>query len=277
MAATPLPDLLAVLDLEPGAPGHFRGRNLSAAGGGKVVYGGQLLAQAVVAASRAVPGKDVKSLHAVFVTGAEPVRPMDLSVEVMHAGRSFASATVDAGQEGRLCMRALVLLDSAGEELARHADPMPAVDGPELAVPSAGAGAVEEVRIVGGVDLSTPDVTGPAELFAWVRFPGAPDDDALDRALLAYASEPLFFGTALRPHAGLGQAMVYTELVPAVVTHHLTYHDRLRASEWFLLALSSPHVGRGRIFGSGSVFTGDGRLVASVTQENQLRRMPRRA
>jgi acyl-CoA thioesterase len=56
-----------------------------------------------------------------------------------------------------------------------------------------------------------------------------------------------------------------------VITHSVTFHDRFLASEWLLMALSSPHVGRGRIFGTGDVFTEDGRLVASITQENQLR------
>ncbi len=269
--------LVDVLQLDQVGEGRFIAQNLIGAGNGRVVFGGQILAQMAMAGALAVPDKSVKSLHAMFVRGADPVEPLLIEVEVHHSGRMYASTSVTVGQAAGLCARALVLLDAPDTELARHADPMPDVDGPEPAPATARrAGEVGELQIVGDVDLSNADETGPPELFAWRRFPGAPDDDATSRALLAYASEPLLFPTALRPHGGLSQASSSTEIIPAVITHGITYHDQFSASEWLLLALWSPHVGRGRIFGTGNVFTHDGRLVASITQENQLRPVRRR-
>lgn len=271
MTTAELSELVDVLHLDRVAERSFLGRHLTAAGGGRVVFGGQLLAQTVMAASAAVPDKAVKSLHAVFLKGADLQEPVEISVDVLRAGSAFASTSVSVRQGGTRCVEALVLLDVAGEELARHASPMPPVVGPELATPLHGPGGVEEVRVVGGVDLGDRAATGPAELRLWTRFAGAPDEEPIGRALLAYASEPFFFGTALRPHDGFSQAMAYRELFPAVVTHTVTYHDSWPPSSWLLHDLAVPHLGRGRIFGSSSVFASDGRLVASVTQENQLR------
>ncbi|HEY3941957.1 MAG TPA: acyl-CoA thioesterase domain-containing protein [Acidimicrobiales bacterium] len=264
--------LVEVLRLEPQGDGRFVARNHPGSGGGRVVFGGQILAQMVAAAAQAVPDKAVKSLHAIFVRGGELAEPLGISVEVHHQGRLYASATVTVGQAAGLCARALVLLDAADVELARHAEPMPAVDPPpEARAGDADPRTVGEQQIAGGVDLSEEGENGPPELLAWRRFPGAPDEPAISQALLAYASEPLLFGAALRPHAGLSPAMSYREVIPAVITHSVTYHDQFSAADWMLLSVRSPHLGRGRIFGTGDVFSQDGRLIASFTQENQLR------
>jgi len=239
--------------------------------GGRVVFGGQLLAQMIMAAAGSVPDKTVKSLQAVFVRSASPEHPVTFDVEVMHSGRLYASTTVSVSQGDRLCARALVLLDAADVELARHAAPFPDVGGPDSAGPLRPGLGGAEMRFVGGVNLDDPDDVGPPELDVWTRFRGAPDDDALNRALLAFATEPLFFAASLRPHAGLRQAAVYSEVIPAVITHSVYFHAPVRASEWMLLHLTSPHLGRGRIYGHGSVFDVDRQLVASANQENQLR------
>ena len=267
------PELLDALRLERLPDGRYRGTH-AAGGGGRVVFGGQLLAQVVMAAAAAVPDKSVKSVQVVFVRGASLEEPVTLGVELMHSGRLYSSATVDVRQGDRLCVRALVLLDRPDVELARHGPEMPVVDGPEGSTPAAAfALGGAEIRIAGNVDLDDRAVTGPPQVSVWVRFPGAPPGEALSRALLAYACEPFFFGASLRPHPGLSQASAYREVVPAVLTHSLHYHAPFSASEWLLLDLGSPHVGRGRIYGCGSVFTLGGELVASVNQENQLRPM----
>lgn len=265
-----LADLLEVLQLRARADGRYEAHHVRLEGL-RTVFGGQLLAQIVIAAGHSIPDKSVKSVQAVFVSGASLDEPAILDVETMHSGRLYSSTTVSVRQGDRLCARALVLLDRADVELARHTDPMPAVDGPGAATRlSRGMGGAE-MWVVGDVDLDDATATGAPELAVWVRFDGAPEDDTLSRALLAFASEPYFFGTALRPHAGLSQAMAYRGVIPSVLTHSLYFHAPYSPSRWLLFRLRSPHMGRGRIYGYGAAFTEDGDFVASINQENQLR------
>ncbi|HUZ11215.1 MAG TPA: acyl-CoA thioesterase domain-containing protein [Acidimicrobiales bacterium] len=264
------PELAAALRLQKLPDGRYRGTH-AGGGGGRVVFGGQLLAQIVMAAADAAPDKSVKSVQVIFVRGASLDEPVTLEAELMHAGRLYTSATVSVRQGARLCVRALVLLDRADVELARHGPAMPAVGGPDASSRAVRTTGGAEMRIVGDVDLDDPAATGPPELAVWVRFDAVPSGDAISRALLAFACEPFFFGTSLRPHQGLSQASAYRQLIPAVLTHSLFFHAPFSASDWLLLDLTSPHVGRGRIYGYGSVFTVDGVFVASINQENQLR------
>jgi len=270
---TELKDLLDVLELEPAGEGRYLARNFGAGPGG-VVFGGQLLAQAVVAAAATDPAKEVKSLHTVFARGGALDAPLDVDVDVMHQGRAFGSVTVTFSQAGRLCSRSLVLLSAAEPDLIRHGAPFPQMDGPEAAAASAHGGDWWEIRTVGGVDISDPDAVGPAELFVWTRFPGAPEDVTTSRALLSYATDGFLIGTAMRPHAGVGQALAHVSISTSVVSHTLTFHEPFDAGQWLLLAQESPYAGRGRSYGRGNVFTRDGALVASFVQENMIRDFP---
>ena len=268
-----LSGLLDVLKLEEVEPGRYRAQNFGE-GPGMVVFGGQLLAQAVVAAATVDPGKEVKSLHTIFARGAAIDKALDVDVDVMQSGRAFASATVTFSQEGRLCCRSLALLSAAEPDLIRHALPLPVTDGPEQAAASSHGGSWWEIRTVDGVDISDPDAVGPAELSVWIRFPGAPDDLTTNRALLAYATDGFLIGTAMRPHPGVGQALSHVTISTTVLTHTLTFHEPFDAGSWLLLAQESPYAGRGRSYGRGNVFTEDGRLVASFVQENMIRDFP---
>jgi acyl-CoA thioesterase len=267
-----LEELCAALTLRPTGEGRFAGHSVKF-GELSSVFGGQLLAQVVMAADRTVPDKTVKSMHVVFVRPATLDAPLSFEVDLMHSGRLYSSATVSVLQRGRLCARALVLLDTADEELAAHSSPPPRAAHPAQGGVRSMWGAAE-ICIVGDVDLNDLSASGPPELQVWVRFDGAPGDDGCNRALLAYASEPYFFGAALRPHAGLSQSLANTRIVPAVITHSVTFHTAPAAAEWLLLDITSPHVGRGRIYGHASVFSETGAFVASVSQENQLRPVP---
>src|SRR5215212_4349488 len=111
MTAT-IDDLLGALALEPADGGGFTAANVDLTGGA-VVFGGQLLAQSIVAAATVDPGKEVKSVHTVFARGASLDRPLAISVDVMATGRTFASCAVTIGQDDRVCTRSLVLLDAA--------------------------------------------------------------------------------------------------------------------------------------------------------------------
>ncbi|HMQ28944.1 MAG TPA: thioesterase family protein, partial [Acidimicrobiales bacterium] len=212
----------------------------------------------------------------VFARGAVPGTPPDVTVEDMHGGRASASATVTPSQGDRLCTRALVLITADEPDFIHHADPAPAVGAPPEA-PASGGPDEWQVQIVGDVDISDPDLVGPAELDVWTRFPGAPDDVLTAQAALAFASDGFLIGTAMRPHAGVGQSQAHRTLATGVVSHTLTFHEPFPADDWLLLAHRSPHAGHGRSYGRADVFTPAGALVASYVQDAMLRPMPDRS
>jgi acyl-CoA thioesterase len=264
---------LEALALEATAPDRYRGVNLAAGDG--PVYGGQLLAQSIVAALRGHDGMSVKTLHTVFARAARPDLALDLAVEPMHAGRTFASSTVTISQQDRLCTRSLVLLHAPDEDLLRHGDAPSRPSGPEEAEPLGGTSGAWEIRVAGGVDIDDPDAVGPAELDVWTRFAGAPHDPAIGQALLAFATDGFLIATAMRPHRGVGQAQAHRTLATGVISHTLTFHEPCTAGEWLLLSQRSPYAGRGRSYGRADVFRTDGQLVASFVQDAMIRPMTR--
>jgi acyl-CoA thioesterase len=269
-----LDDVLAVLDLESLGDGRFVAQHLDEGHG--VVFGGQLLAQTVVAAARTVPDKEILSLHNVFARGADPAQPLAVAVETIQSGRAFASVTVTTSQERGVCTRAQVLLHAPDDDLIRHADPAPrvAAEGPET-LAARPEGGWWDIRVVGDVDLADPEAVGPADLQVWSRVPGAPDDRVTSQALLAYASDGFLIGTAMRPHAGIGQSMAHQTISTTVVTQTLTFHEPFHAGTWLLLDHHSSYAGRGRSHGRADVFTAGGALVASYSQDNMIRDFPR--
>ena len=263
--------ILDVLDLEPTGPNRYRGANLAEGPG--VVFGGQLMAQSLVAGLQGTEGKTVRTMHTVFARSATPDHPVEVLVDPMHSGRTFASATVTISQLDRVCTRSLVLLDAGDEDVIRHADRPARASTPAEAVLAGGMLDAWEVRMVGGVDLADPDAVGPAELDVWTRFVGAPDDPATGQALLAFASDGFLIGTAMRPHPGVGQAQAHHTLSTGVISHTLTFHEPFVAGDWLLLSQRSPYAGSGRTYGCGQVFGQDGQLVASFVQDGMVRAM----
>jgi acyl-CoA thioesterase II len=268
-----LADVLAALDLSETGDGTFTAGHIDTGHG--VVFGGQLLAQSIVAASRAVPDKELLSLHTVFARGGAFDEPLTITVETLQSGRAFASVSVTTSQSRGVCTRSTALLHAPDADRIRHADAMPAVAGPD----ESAARPHEpfwDIRIVGDVDISDPAApTGPPELPVWVRFPGAPADDvAVNQALLGYASDGFLIATAMRPHEGIGQAMAHVSVSTTVLTQTLTFHERFSADGWLLLDQRSTYAGRGRSHGGANVFTHAGTLVASFSQDNMIRDMP---
>src|SRR3954447_8780803 len=129
-----LKNFLAVLELRPARDGEADGGRRVArftAGsldeGHGVVFGGQLLAQTVVAGASSMPDKEVKSLHTVFARGASMSAPLEIDVEVLHQGRALGSASVTIHQGDRICTRSTVLLQAPDPDLIRHQPTMPEV------------------------------------------------------------------------------------------------------------------------------------------------------
>jgi acyl-CoA thioesterase-2 len=264
-----LADLLAAFQLEPVGEGRFVGQN--APNGRDVIFGGQLLAQTIAAATASQPGKEVKTVHAIFARGGDMRSPVDIDVDTMHSGRSFGSATVTVRQGDRLCARSLVLLHAPEPDAIRHGDAAPEVAPPDDTTARSFEFDEWRISIVGNVDLSDPDDVGPPELPVWTRFEGAPDDLLTNQELLAYATDGFLIGTAMRPHAGVSQGMAHVTLSTGVVSHTLTFHEPFSAASWLLLAHEAPYAGRGRTYGRAHVFSEDGRLVASFVQDGMVR------
>lgn len=256
--------ILESFRLEPTGPGRWCAGHAEMGHG--VVFGGQLLGQALVAAADGHDGKRPKTIHTVFARGASPEAPVELAVDPVHSGRAFASSSVTISQGERVCARALVLLTAEEPDFIRHAEPAPGLAPP---VDALGDG-TWQVRVVGDVDIADPDAVGPAELDVWTRFDGATGDPLLDQALLAFATDGFLIGTAMRPHDGVGQAQAHRTVSTGVITHTLTFHEPVDAGSWTLLRHRSPYAGHGRSYGSADVFGASG-LVASFVQDAMIR------
>jgi acyl-CoA thioesterase II len=235
-----LADLLAVFDVQAiagdaGAPQYVgssesRGRN--------VVEGSQLLGQAMVAASKALPGRTVRSAHGLFAAAVDPAGPIEFTVTPVRAGRSFASAVVTIGQGDRACATATILLDRPGADVIRHDQPgqlrgSGAALGPEAAFPTAiNPVPFRDLRIEGVRDHNSPDELGPPVLDAWLRYNAVPDRDDLRRALLTHYTGDLSIATAMRAHAGIGTAQAHVTVSTAVMTIGVTFHDPVEWDGW---------------------------------------------
>jgi len=241
--------------------------------GHNVVFGGQLMGQSIMAAVAGKEGMYAKTLHIVFARAAKPELPVEIEVEPMHGGRTFASTTVTIRQGDRLCTRGIVLLTTDDDDLISHGEPMPDAGDPLDATPSKGSSDAWEIRYAGGVDINDPALVGPAELDVWTRFVGAPTDPAMGQALLAFATDGFCIATAMRPHEGVGQSLAHRTISTGVISHTITFHEPVDASGWMLLHNTSPYAGRGRAYGRGDAFSADGRHVASFVQDSMIRPM----
>ena len=279
-----LDDLLGILDLEELEVNIFRGANRDI-GSGRV-FGGQVLAQALVAAGRTVePDRTAHSLHSYFILPGDLAAPIVYFVERLRDGRSFTTRRVTAIQHGHAIFEMLASFHVAEPGIA-HQDAMPDVPPPESVerdldrlraavarVPLSHRTYFTQER---PIDLRTVDPTDPfrperrpARRSVWLRTSGTMPGDAPlpHQSVLAYASDYGILGTALLPH---GLAFGPT-LQAATLDHAIWFHRPFRADEWLLYVTDSPSADGALAFARGSVFARDGRLVASVTQEGLLR------
>jgi acyl-CoA thioesterase len=266
---------LDALDLRRTGDSSFEACSV-ALGGGRPVFGGQLLGQVVMAAAAVQPDKLVRTAQVMFPRTGDTGRPLTVTVDPIHLGRTMATVGVSVTQGDRHVCRATVLLDSDEADVMRHAAPFPDTGGPQLATPAPElAGSGSELRLAGGVDLAAVAPAGPPELFAWVRWPSAPAGDrARNHALAAWYTDSLIIGAAMRPHDGVGMGMAHESLSTGVVTHTLTFHEAFDAADWHLVSNESSYAGGGRVYGTGRIHTSDGRLVASFVQDAFVRTFP---
>jgi len=255
-------------------------------GGVGRVFGGQVIAQALQAAQRSVEGdKAAHSLHAYFMRAGDENFPIVYRVVRDFEGRSFATRRVIAMQKGRpiLNMAASFQLP---EEGLHHQEGMPDVPPPEdLRSEQELRREIEqqvpeklrrfflrarpiEIRPVAPRNWFRPE-PGEAVQHSWFRVAAPlPDDPALHRAMLAYASDMTLLGTAMLPH---GVSWMTGEIQTASLDHALWLHEPFRFDDWLLYTTDSPWSGHARGFNRGRIYTRDGRLVASAAQEGLIR------
>ncbi len=280
-----LESLVRILDLEQLEINLFRG--LSPQIGWQRVYGGQVLGQALVAAVRTVdPARIAHSLHAYFLLPGDPSVPIIYEVERIRDGGSFTTRRVKGIQHGK-AMFSMSVSFQKPEAGFDHQTPMPDVPAPED-LPSERDLARQLLERVPEnmrqywqrerpiemrpVDLSRYLVAKPrtAAQHIWLRANGKlPDTHALHQCVLAYASDFTLLDTALIAH---GKLMFDADIQLASLDHALWFHRPFRADEWLLYVQDSPSASGARGFCRGSIYTRDGVLVASVTQEGLMRR-----
>ena len=281
-----LRELVAQLDLETLEVNLFRGSSRDL--GGRSVFGGQVIGQAIVAATRTIEGRVPHSLHAYFLLPGDINAPIVYEVDRIRDGGSFSARRIQAIQHGRPIL-SMIASFQVPEEGLEHQVPMPDVPPPEALrstaelIPEwiAAAGEVHprilaslaraevlEFRPVYPWNPLKPEVTEPRQAI-WFRIgQNLPDDPMLHRCLLAYASDFNLVGTALRPH---GKSWYSPDMVVASLDHALWFHRDLRVDDWLLYWMDSPSTQGSRGMTRGQVFDRKGRLVASVAQEGLLR------
>ncbi len=262
--------MMAVFDIEPDGPHRFIGE--SDGGTRHIVDGSQLLGQAVVAASKTFPRHSVRTAHAVFVRAADDERPLVFSVDVLHEGRTFASAIVSAIQGDRRCASITVLLDVGQESVIDHTAPIPDVGSPADAVPFDMPMTGRQLRLVGLVDPDDPAEFGGPTIDAWLHYDKYPAREDLAKALIAHFTGHLSISTTMRAHPGIGTAMAHESVSTGVMVISMTFHEPVIWAGWILYHHESTQVGRGMTYVRGQVFTEQGALIASFTQDGMIRK-----
>jgi acyl-CoA thioesterase-2 len=279
-----LDELLDLLDLEALEVNLYRG--FSPPEQRIRVFGGQVAAQALVAAGRTVADgagieRPVHSLHAYFLRPGDPKIPIIYQVDRIRDGRSFTTRRVAAIQRGEAIFH-LSASFHAPEEGVTHQEQVPEVPDPETLptwpeLMAAHAEALGEwylrprpvdARHIGQPIRTIPDSPArPPVHRMWFRADGrVPDDPLLHACLVAYASDMTLLDTIMAPHG-----LIWDQGSQASLDHAMWFHRPFRADEWLLYDQRSPTAAGARGLATGSIFTRDGALVVSVVQEGLLR------
>lgn len=276
-------ELLSLLDIERIEVNLFRG--FSPDDGMKRVFGGQVIAQALVAAYRTVENRVCHSLHAYFIRPGDPTVPILYEVDRSRDGKSFATRRVVAIQHGEQIFN-LAASFQVPENGFTHQSSAPNVKKPdelksedELRAMAKDAIPKEyqkqfarprpiELKPVNPRAMISPEKSEPLK-HMWLRARGKVGDDvALQQCLLAYASDMGILDTATKPH---GVNWFTGGVQMASLDHAMWFHEPFNIENWLLYAMDSPSASGARGFNRGEVFTEDGKLVASVVQEGLIR------
>jgi acyl-CoA thioesterase II len=236
-----------------------------------VVEGTQVLAQAIMAAAKRFADKSVRSAQAVFSRAVNLGAPVELVIDVVHEGRSTATAIVSAQQNDRRCMTMTIFADVPSDDVIRHHLPRPDVAPPADANLSAMPMIGRELRLVDVVDVNSPDEVGPPELYAWLHYDPIPTRDDLAKALIAYFTGHLGISTTMRAHQGIGTSQAHLTVSTAPMTITVSFHEPVRWDGWLLYTHESTQVGAGMSYVRGAVHSEEGELLASFAQDAMIR------
>jgi len=281
-----LDDLLHLLKLECIEDNIFRGESRDI--GSPRVFGGQVLGQALRAASATVEDRQVHSLHAYFLRAGDVNASIVYNVDRARDGRSFSNRRVVAIQHGRQIFNMTASFQKPETGL-EHQAPMPEVPGPDTLsdireLTNAVLDKIPEkmrryftherpfhLRPVESIALLSAEKTEPRQ-HIWVRATGPlPDDPEVHRNLLAYVSDYQLVATATLPH---GIRFEHGNVQLASLDHAMWFHRPFRLDEWLLYSMESPNAGDARGLARGQFFSTDGKLVASTAQEGLIRIWP---
>ncbi|MCG7373814.1 MULTISPECIES: acyl-CoA thioesterase II [Pseudomonas] len=283
--STVLDDLVALLSLESIEENLYRGRSQDL--GFPQLFGGHVLGQALSAASQTVDAsRQVHSLHGYFLRPGDVTIPVVYEVDRVRDGGSFTTRRVTAIQKGKpifFCSASFQGLEPGFE----HQSEMPDVPDPDSLASELDyiqqfaqfipeptrekllAPKPIEIRPVKVTHPFDPEPTAPSR-HVWFRANGQlPDNPALHRYLLAYASDFNLLPTSLLPH---GISYWNKEMQVASLDHAIWFHQPLRVDEWLLYSMDSPWAGGARGLCRGSIYNRAGQLVASVAQEGLIRK-----
>ena len=282
-----LTTLLGLLDLAEPEDDLFIGRHPAQVG--SRTFGGQLIAQAIVAAGRTVgPGRPLHALNAHFIRGGDVKAPIEYRVTRQRDGRSFANRMVTAYQDdAELFIMLAAFLDSA--KGLEHAVELPDVPYPDTLPPLGDHLAGYEDRLKMFVDALKPIdmryANDPAWIMkgtgerlnhnrVWMKADGTlPDDPLIHVATMGYSSDTTVLDSIITTH---GLSWGHDRIVAATVNHSMWFHRPFRFDEWALYATESPVAAGSRGLGTGRYFSLDGELLATVVQEGLIRHFPRR-
>lgn len=277
-------NLIELLDLEAIEQNLFRGHSPDASW--QRVFGGQVIAQALSAAYRTVPEERLcHSLHAYFIRPGDPKVPILYEVDRARDGKSFTTRRVVAIQHGKQIFN-LAASFQVHEEGFEHQVDMPKVPQPED-LPTERERRKEiidklppeiashftrprpiEVRAVDPQAFIRPEPSDPVQ-HVWIKTTRpTPEEMRIHQCVLAYASDMTLLDTCIRPH---GVSWMSGKLQSASLDHAMWFHRPFNVDEWLLYAQDAPSAQGARGFNRGSVFTRDGKLVASVAQEGLIR------
>lgn len=280
-------ELIDLLQLERLEENLFRGQSRDI--GTRYVFGSQVVGQALSAAQRLVdPARSVHSLHAYFLRAGDIEAPIVYEVDRARDGKSFSVRRVVAIQHGEIILNCAASFQIA-EPGVEHQLSMPEVPQPEDLAPPEPLPAAElagipvklqrwlgmqgpfEFRHVYPRNELKPPKRPPFQQVWFRLIDRAPDDPALHRAMLAYASDFHLIGTATLPH---GISYLQHNVQMASLDHALWFHRAFRVDEWLLYSCDSPSAQGARGLARGLIYSRDGRLVASTAQEGMIRILP---
>lgn len=269
-----MPDSLELLELTQIGEGRYLAPMPAGSQEGRdVIFGGQLLAQMIMAASiNPDDPKHVNSIHTIFARAGTYEQPLHLVVEDVHNGRTYGSKIVTALQGDRLLSKSMILMTADEPDFIAHQPNVPAgVLSPEESresepgVTFPGA----QLRFASPEHSSINGV--PASSF-WTRMPAPVESLAASQAVLSWSTNGWLIGLALEAHSDIATlAQAHHSISTGVIDHTINFHREFDAGDWTLINQEASFAGKGRVAGHGTIFNERQELLATFSQNSMVK------